>query len=425
METNALRNKNSTLTGPKAKRPSADLLAEIATLKQRIESLRQSESRCREASMDLKRLATVIHDAYDAITMQELDGTITSWNRGAEQMYGYSASEAIGMNIAELIPAGKRREQAGRLKKLHSGRALASYETQRLTRDKRILDVWLTQTVLKDDAGKPVAIATTERDITARKKQEKENARLLGELVRSNGQLNRLNRFKDKIMAMVAHDLRNPLFAISGFTRFLLDSNRNENLSEKQLDMVKRIHKAGEYMGKLINHLVDFQKIEQGKLTLQRETHDLAAVVRERIDLCELAARNKDIRFLTRLKDVPRFKFDKTRIEQVIDNLISNAVKYSPPGSSIELALSAEGTTAAFSVKDEGPGISRENQKLLFGEFETLGAKPTGGEDAIGLGLNIVKGLVQLHGGSVQVDSEPGAGATFSVRLPMKPPAKG
>ena len=131
-------------------------------------------------------------------------------------------------------------------------------------------------------------------------------------------------------MAMVAHDLRNPLFAVSGFTRFLLDAEKNANLSEKQLDMILRINKAGQFMAKLINQMVDFSKIEQGKIALQREENDITALARERIELSEMAARNKDIDLQVNFEEVPRFCFDKTRIEQVIDNLISNAIKYSP-----------------------------------------------------------------------------------------------
>jgi signal transduction histidine kinase len=222
-------------------------------------------------------------------------------------------------------------------------------------------------------------------------------------------------------MAMVAHDLRNPLFAISGFTRFLLDREKNANLGKTQQAMIQRIHNAGEYMARLINQMMDFSKIEHGKLVLEMEQNDITVLVKERIELSEMAARNKDIQFRANLEEVPRFFFDNTRIEQVVDNLISNAIKYSPAGSVIDLSLSADDDQVEFSVKDEGPGISREDQKLLFGEFQTLSAKPTGGEECLGLGLNIVKGLVSLHGGEVAVDSELGKGARFFVWLPLRP----
>ena len=398
-----------------------ELLKELEAANNRVESLSRLVSRCKEASMDQRRLATVIHDSYDAVTVQDPDGTITSWSRGAEQMYGYSHTEAIGMNISTIIPNDKRQEQQKLMQTLREGRSIPPYETRRVTRDKRTLDVWLTQTVLKDEGGNLAAIATTERNITNQKLQEKENARLLDELARSNQKLKKLNHFKDKVMAMVAHDLRNPLFAISGFTRFLLDRKKNANLGKTQQAMIQRIHNAGEYMARLINQMMDFSKIEHGKLVLEMEQNDITVLVKERIELSEMAARNKDIQFRANLEEVPRFFFDNTRIEQVVDNLISNAIKYSPAGSVIDLSLSADDDQVEFSVKDEGPGISREDQKLLFGEFQTLSAKPTGGEECLGLGLNIVKGLVSLHGGEVAVDSELGKGARFFVWLPLRP----
>ncbi len=417
---NKLSEEKQTTASEYDKQSRGELIRELAMRTAQVEHLRESEARCREASMDLRRLATVIHDSYDAVTVQDMDGTITAWSRGAEKMYGYPPSEALGMNISAIIPPDRRQEQLNLLQKLREGSSIAPYETRRITRDHRTIDVWLTQTALKDDDGKLLAVATTERDITSRKLQEKENARLLRELSQSNRQLKKLNHFKDKVMAMVAHDLRNPLFAVSGFTRFLLDAEKNANLSEKQLDMILRINKAGQFMAKLINQMVDFSKIEQGKIALQREENDITALARERIELSEMAARNKDIDLQVNFEEVPRFCFDKTRIEQVIDNLISNAIKYSPAGSAIALALKADGGQVEFSVKDEGPGISKEDQKLLFGEFQTLGAKPTGGEECLGLGLNIVRGLVSLHGGTVGVESDLGKGSRFYIRLPMK-----
>ncbi|MFQ5444409.1 MAG: ATP-binding protein [Nitrospinales bacterium] len=398
-----------------------ELIEEIEDLQAHLESARQAEIRCREASRDFYRLVAVINDSNDAITLQDLDGTITAWNRGAEIIYGYSPAEMIGKKIKEIIPESKWRENAEFLNKLKAGETIAAYETQRITKDQRILDVWLTQTVIKNELGKAMGIATTERDITDKKLQEKENERLLKELKQSNHQLKKANQFKDNLIGMIAHDLRSPIFAILGFSESLLENEKNINLHEKQRNYIQRIYKAGDTMNNLVQDLVDYSKMEHGKMVLQIEKNDINGIIQDRVESHEISAHKKDMKFRLDLDEVHHFPFDRRRIERVIDNLISNAIKYSPPGGTIQLSLKTLGEFVEFSVEDEGPGISAEDQKLLFGQFQTLSAKPTGGEDSVGLGLNIVKGLVSLHGGKVGVSSELGKGSKFYFRLPLAP----
>ena len=402
------------------KKSKEELIHQLQAMDDRMEKSKQAETRCRENLRELQRLATVVKDSNDAITVQNLDGTIISWNCGAEKIYGYPATEIIGKKITEIIPDDKLKEYSENLLRLRKGEILESFETQRVTRDNNILDVWLTQTVLKGEPGESILIATTERDITKRRFEEKERERLINQLQQTNINLKKADQFKNKLMGMVAHDLRNPLYVVSAFSKSLLDEKENSNLKGKQREYIERIRKASVSMNDLIQNLVDFSQLEHGKISLQREKNNIREIIQERITMSELSLSNKKMKLQTDLDEVPSFDFDKNRIEQVIDNLLSNAIKYSPPGSTIQLSLKRIGEIIEFSVKDEGPGISKEEQKLLFGEFQTLSSKPTGGEESVGLGLNIVKGLVSLHGGKVGVASESGKGSRFYIQLPLK-----
>ena len=162
---------------------------------------------------NLRRMATVVRDSNDAITIQDFEGRITAWNHGAELMYGYSEAEALVMNIERLTAPGKVDEQKDFIRRLIAGEAITSFETQRVTKDGRVLDVWMTVTKLMDDAGKPIGIASTERDITERKREE-ENLRRMLELQKNNAEL-------ERFLYTASHDLKSPVVTIRTFLGYL------------------------------------------------------------------------------------------------------------------------------------------------------------------------------------------------------------
>jgi len=234
----------------------------------------------------------------------------------------------------------------------------------------------------------------------------------------SECQLVELNNLKNKFLGIAAHDLRNPLTSIRGFSEILLEDG--DKLSEDQKEMITIIHDTGEQMLALVNDLLDVAVIESGKLQLQLVHGSLRDCVEERIKLCRLVAQKKNIRISSDLAgEVPAIEFDPNRIAQVIDNLIGNAIKFSPFDSHIFVTLELQDAAVKVSVKDEGPGISEEDRKKLFGDFQRLSARPTGGEKSTGLGLAIVKKIIEAHRGSLNVESKPGKGAVFSFELPV------
>ncbi len=231
--------------------------------------------------------------------------------------------------------------------------------------------------------------------------------------------LTELNQLKNKFLGMAAHDLRNPLTSIRGFSEILLTEAMGP-LAEEQKEFLTIINKTSDEMLHMVNDLLDVSVIESGKIDLNLKLYSFRKLLEERIRLQQIIAENKRIQIDIDFDDVPDFSFDTNRIGQVIDNLISNAIKFSPAGSKINISLKSIGDKAQIAVEDNGPGISPEDRKKLFGAFQKLSARPTAGEKSTGLGLAIVKKIVEAHGGEVWVESASGAGSIFKFNIPME-----
>lgn len=238
------------------------------------------------------------------------------------------------------------------------------------------------------------------------------------ELEKSNHELLALNQLKNKFLGIAAHDLRNPLSSIGGLSEILLTGAMGE-VTNEQKEFLSIINTASNDMLTLVNDLLDVSVIESGKLDLRLESGPLKQLIEDRIRVSHIVAERKKIALHTSLSDIPDTLFDPNRIAQVFDNLLGNAIKFSPQGSNIHISLSADAGTAKVSVRDEGQGIPPEEQAMLFGEFQRLSVQPTGGERSTGLGLAIVKKIIDAHKGVLEVESKVGQGSTFSFRIPL------
>lgn len=236
------------------------------------------------------------------------------------------------------------------------------------------------------------------------------------ELVEKQHELAGTNEMKNKFIGIVAHDLRNPVISIRGFSELLLKDAKS--LSEEQTEFLHIIHSTSRNMLAMINDLLDISHIESG-MHLSLAKGSLNALILDRIQMNRLQADKKHITIHKQLSVIPDVSFDSQRMGQSIDNLISNAVKFSPIGSNIYIALDQDGELIRFSVTDEGPGIPREEQHLLFSEFHRLSIRPTAGETSTGLGLAITKKIIEAHNGSVEVETREGMGSTFRIILPV------
>ena len=241
----------------------------------------------------------------------------------------------------------------------------------------------------------------------------------LAKLKASNEQLVYLNNEKNEFLGIAAHDLKNPLSTIILGAEMLQITSQNP----KHKSISEGIIHAGTRMRNLITQLLDANAIEQGRYISKVERCDLAALATQSIANNRAAAARKQIELRLVLPDELTAHADSNAAMQILDNLISNAVKYSPPVTLVQIHGCVEGADACISVTDQGPGVSDEDLKKMFGKFTRLSAKPTGGESSNGLGLSIVKKLAEAMSGSVDCRSVLGAGATFTVRLPLAGPA--
>jgi signal transduction histidine kinase len=236
------------------------------------------------------------------------------------------------------------------------------------------------------------------------------------ELTGKNVELAKLNALKNQFLGMAAHDLRNPLQGILFYSQFLLDDP--EKLDASQTEFITAIRDQSHYMASLVNDLLDVATIESGKLQLDLQPVDMVKLAQTNLTRNRLIASRKTITLNLEADAIPMLLLDAAKMEQVLDNLTTNAIKYSPPGSRIRIRLQNSAGEMLLSVQDEGPGIPPAEMDRLFKPFQKTSVKSTGGEKSIGLGLVIVKRIVAGHGGRIWVESQVGAGSIFYVAVP-------
>lgn len=249
-----------------------------------------------------------------------------------------------------------------------------------------------------------------------------ELANLQREMAKANIELARLNEEKNRLLGMAAHDLRNPLGVILNYARFL-ERAAGARLDARERQFIAQVEKSSRFMLRLVEDLLDVSQIEAGRLNLALAPLDLAALLRDNVELNRVLAAARDIAIELDLPPAPLMvRADAAKLEQVLNNLIGNAVKYSPPGSAVSVALTFDADQATVRVRDQGPGIPAAELGRLFQPFSKTSVKASGGEKSTGLGLAIMRRIVEGHGGRVGVDSRVGAGSTFSFSLPTAAP---
>jgi len=236
-------------------------------------------------------------------------------------------------------------------------------------------------------------------------------------------QLSKANHAKNRFLGMAAHDLRNPLASIRGIAEFLREGAVGP-LTADQLDLIETIHGASTSMLDMVNELLDVATIESGELKLNRGPHDLAELVKKAVAMINREAGKKSTQVVVELSaGAIKAEIDPAKMKQVIDNLLSNGVKYSPPGSTITATVTHDEAkrTCSFAVRDQGPGIPENERDKLFKDFSRLSSQPTGGEKSTGLGLAICRKIVDAHHGTIVAENLPQGGCEFRVTLPALP----
>jgi PAS domain S-box-containing protein len=358
---------------------------------------------------DRQRLASIVESSDDAILSKTLDGKIVTWNRGAERIYGYKAVEIVGEPVSRLIPPGHVNDVPRLLARVRSNESIQHYETKRLTKDGRIIDVAITISPLKDSDGTITGASTIARDIT-------ETKRLQEELQVAKGVAEQANLAKNEFLSRMSHELRTPLNAILGFGQLL----EREDLSADHKDSVRQIIKGGRRLLELINEVLDISRIESGSLEFSLEPVSVASVIQDAVDLINPLAVERGIRLSV---DLPQdlqgshVSADQQRLGQVLLNLLSNALKYNVDNGAVWVIAAQRDDEVRISVADTGLGIPEEKLPLLFTPFERLGAEQSKVEGT-GLGLTLSKRLVEAMGGRLEVETKGSSeGTTFSISL--------
>jgi len=247
-----------------------------------------------------------------------------------------------------------------------------------------------------------------------------ELANMQRKLTKKTAELERMNELKNQMLGMAAHDLRNPLTLIQNYSSFLIEDHEEEDIfSDDQFQLVKQIKESSEYMVQIIEDMLDISAIESGSISLEKDDEDICELVDRVVSLNRPTAGKKDISLTTKLPDKAIIKeVDAHKFQQVLDNLISNAIKYSQPQTEVEVGIKKESDSAiTIYVKDEGQGIPENELEDLFVPFTKISSEPTAGEKSTGLGLAIAQKIVEAHGGDIQVESEAGIGSTFYVTI--------
>jgi PAS domain S-box-containing protein len=349
----------------------------------------------KHAEAELARSSAIFTSSDDAIVSKTLHGTITSWNHAAERMFGYTAEEAIGQPITLIIPPELHGEEEDIIGKLRQGVRIQHYETVRLRKDGTKVDVSLSISPLKDSAGNILGAAKIARDITERLE---------------------LERRKDEFISMASHELKTPITTLKGFIQLLLRKFERQAMPEA-VPMLTKMEAQVDRLTKLIDELLDASKIQAGQLDYEEQPVDLAALLRETVEL--LQATSPTHTLVVRGTPQVWMMGDKDRLGQVLTNLITNAIKYSPQANTVDLSITASNETVALRVRDYGVGIPKAHQKKIFDRFYRVcdGQKAFSG---LGMGLYITHEIVKRHDGEMTVESEEGQGSTFVVSLPLK-----
>lgn len=379
------------------------------------------------------RYRELLEAAPDGIFEIGSSGRIVLANRIGESMFGYERDELLGQSVDVLVPEASRREH------LHQRH---DYEIRPTTRamghgrdlegrrkDGSLFPVEVSLSPVH--TGDTAHVITVVRDITDRRRDEEQVRRMQDDyaeelaaanrtLEHHNREIERANRLKSEFLASMSHELRTPLHTILGFSELLEERSAGE-LTDKQQRYVGFIRQDAGHLLQLINDVLDLSKIEAGHLELRKSCVDVGRCIAESLTTIEAQAAGKSITVQNHARDLRcELLADPLRVKEVLYNLLSNALKFTPEGGAIWVEAQLQPEQVQITVADTGVGIALEEQETIFENFYQVGTTTVGVREGTGLGLAITRRLVQMHGGSLRVESAPGQGSRFSFTLPLE-----
>ena len=360
---------------------------------------------------ELRRLAAIVDSSDDAIVSKTLRGIVTSWNRGAERIFGYTTDEMIGQPITILFPADRLHEEDEFLARIARGERVEHFETVRVRKDGERIHVSVSLSPIRAEDGTIIGVSKIARDVT-------ENMKLVLKERAARQEAEAANRIKDEFLATLSHELRTPLNAIFGWVRMLQTGCLEPEKQQHALQVISRNCQA---QLTLINDLLDMSRIVTGRVVLKARTLYVNDLIDAAVETVRPTATEKGVSIdFTYERDTPAVIGDAERLQQVVWNLLTNAVKFTEPGGRVEVRLYQAGSKVNVTVADDGIGIAPSALPHVFDRFRQEDSSTTRRHGGLGLGLAIVRHFVELHGGSVRAWSEGrGRGATFTVSLPV------
>lgn len=360
------------------------------------------------------RLAAIVEGSDDAIASKTLDGVVTSWNAAAERLLQYPAAEIIGQPVARLIPPGRLQEESLILGRIRQGGTVEHFETQRCRKDGTLVDVSVAISPIKNASGGIVGASKIIRDVTARKQAEASIAALNDHLRERTAQLEAANRELTDFAYVVSHDLKAPLRGIATLANWLL-TDSHEKLDETGREHLALLQARVRRLDGLINGILAYSRA--GRTRAEPARVELGPLVANVIQLLD-PPRHIAIEIMPEL---PAVLMEPIKAQQVFQNLLSNAIKFmDKPAGIIRVRCDLEADAWHFQVADNGPGIAPKYFEQIFQLFQTL--SPRDEVESTGVGLAIVKKIIESGGGRVWVESGPDHGATFHFTLPLRPP---
>ena len=350
------------------------------------------------------RLAAIVASSDDAIVSKDLNGVIMSWNAAAERMFGWTAAEAIGRSITMIIPADRLDEEEFVLSRIRLGFVVDHFETIRQRKDGSPVQISVTISPIHAPDGTVVGASKIARDITEQKRlrEEAEEA----------------NRLKDEFLATLSHELRTPLNTIVGYAAMVRKGMMDQAQRDKAIEV---IHRNALTLTDLVGELLDTSRMVTGKVRLEIQEMDLSTLAWEAVENIRPSIAAKGLRLETAIEPDLSILADRDRLRQIMWNLLTNAIKFTPPGGLIEIRVRAETPYAQIIVRDSGIGVSADALPHIFKRFwqaESGRMREYGG---LGLGLALSRYLTELHGGTIQATSAgEGQGSEFRVTLPLR-----